>query len=72
MLTERMCGMQDKFKGQMLHSMQHKKATDHAGKKVVVIGACTAAHDICVDYADHDIGTFSLLSFSHFCSVSWY
>jgi len=25
------------------------------GKKVIVIGACTSAHDICVDYADHDI-----------------
>ncbi|KAF7355516.1 hypothetical protein MSAN_01468600 [Mycena sanguinolenta] len=32
----------DEFKGQILHSSQHKKATDHAGKKVVVIGACTS------------------------------
>jgi len=46
---------QDTFKGQVLHSSQHGKASDHAGKKVVVIGACTSAHDICVDYADHDI-----------------
>ncbi|KAF9522147.1 hypothetical protein CPB83DRAFT_823118 [Crepidotus variabilis] len=45
----------DKFKGQTLHSMEHKKATDHLGKKVVIIGACTSAHDICVDYADHGI-----------------
>ncbi|KAF8903686.1 hypothetical protein CPB84DRAFT_1814587 [Gymnopilus junonius] len=43
------------FKGQVLHSLQHEKATDHAGKKVVVIGSCTSAHDICVDYADHGI-----------------
>ncbi|THG93043.1 hypothetical protein EW026_g8077 [Hermanssonia centrifuga] len=31
------------------------KATDHAGKKVVVVGACTSAHDIAADYADHGV-----------------
>ncbi|KAJ2924869.1 hypothetical protein H1R20_g12243, partial [Candolleomyces eurysporus] len=45
----------DKFRGQVLHSFQHKKATDHSGKKVVVIGACTSAFDISVDYADHGV-----------------
>jgi cation diffusion facilitator CzcD-associated flavoprotein CzcO len=45
----------DKFKGQILHSMQHDRATDHAGKKVVIVGACTSAHDIAVDYADHGV-----------------
>ncbi|KAJ7904759.1 hypothetical protein B0H14DRAFT_2664275 [Mycena olivaceomarginata] len=45
----------DEFKGQILHSSQHKKATDHAGKKVVVIGACTSAHDICADYYEHGV-----------------
>uniref|UniRef100_A0A0W0FNY1 Flavin-containing monooxygenase n=1 Tax=Moniliophthora roreri TaxID=221103 RepID=A0A0W0FNY1_MONRR len=40
----------DVFKGQILHSSQHKRASDHAGKKVVVIGACTSAHDIASDY----------------------
>ena len=25
-----------------MHSTQHNKATDHAGKKVVVVGACTS------------------------------
>ncbi|KAF9269691.1 FAD/NAD(P)-binding domain-containing protein [Marasmius fiardii PR-910] len=38
------------FKGQILHSFNHKHATDHAGKKVVIIGACTSAHDIASDY----------------------
>ncbi|KAI6145594.1 FAD/NAD(P)-binding domain-containing protein [Pisolithus tinctorius] len=46
---------QDEFKGQILHSSQHKRATDHLGKKVVVIGACTSAHDICADYVDHGV-----------------
>ncbi|KAJ7490350.1 hypothetical protein B0H11DRAFT_2010164 [Mycena galericulata] len=45
----------DEFKGQILHSSQHKKATDHQGKKVVVIGACTSAHDICADYYEHGV-----------------
>ncbi|KAF7352602.1 hypothetical protein MVEN_01225700 [Mycena venus] len=45
----------DEFKGQILHSSQHKKATDHAGKKVVVIGACTSAHDLCADYYEHGV-----------------
>ncbi|KAJ6539575.1 hypothetical protein B0H19DRAFT_1213485 [Mycena capillaripes] len=45
----------DEFKGPILHSSQHKKATDHAGKKVVVIGACTSAHDICADYYEHGV-----------------
>jgi len=45
----------DEFKGQILHSSQHKKAIDHAGKKVVVIGACTSAHDLCADYYEHGV-----------------
>ncbi|KAJ7023508.1 hypothetical protein C8F04DRAFT_180560 [Mycena alexandri] len=44
-----------KFNGQILHSTQHKRATDHAGKKVVIIGACTSAHDIAVDYYEHGV-----------------
>jgi cation diffusion facilitator CzcD-associated flavoprotein CzcO len=34
--------LQDIFKGQILHSIQHNKASDHIGKKVVVVGACTS------------------------------
>ncbi|KAJ7639050.1 hypothetical protein FB45DRAFT_740642 [Roridomyces roridus] len=47
-------GMED-FNGSILHSSQHKKALDHQGKKVVVIGACTSAHDICADYYQHGV-----------------
>ncbi|KAH7881623.1 uncharacterized protein C8R40DRAFT_1157849 [Lentinula edodes] len=39
----------DSFKGQIIHSSQYKMASDFAGKKVVVIGACTSAHDITAD-----------------------
>ncbi|KAK6992953.1 flavin-containing monooxygenase [Favolaschia claudopus] len=45
----------DKFKGQIIHSTQHKRATDHKGKKVVVVGACTSAHDIAVDYYEQGV-----------------
>ncbi|KAE9407932.1 hypothetical protein BT96DRAFT_54915 [Gymnopus androsaceus JB14] len=40
----------DLFKGQILHSSEHSLASDHIGKKVVVVGACTSAHDIASDY----------------------
>ena len=30
------------FNGQVLHSTQFKVATDHAGKKVAVVGSCTS------------------------------
>jgi len=33
---------QDKFQGKYLHSSKHQRALDHAGKKVVVVGACTS------------------------------
>ncbi|KAJ7648037.1 hypothetical protein FB45DRAFT_895095, partial [Roridomyces roridus] len=45
----------ERFKGETLHSTQHKRATDHLGKKVVIIGACTSAHDIAADYYDHGV-----------------
>ncbi|KAG6810447.1 hypothetical protein H0H92_011820 [Tricholoma furcatifolium] len=45
----------DSFKGQLLHSNRHKSAADHVGKKVVVVGACTSAHDICVDYFEQGV-----------------
>ncbi|KAH7918208.1 FAD/NAD(P)-binding domain-containing protein [Leucogyrophana mollusca] len=45
----------DEFKGQILHSSKHRRATDHTGKKVVVVGSCTSAHDICADYAEYGV-----------------
>ncbi|KAH8823482.1 hypothetical protein DL96DRAFT_1683551 [Flagelloscypha sp. PMI_526] len=47
-------GLSD-FKGQVLHSSQYQKAEDHKGKKVLVVGACTSAHDICSDYVQHGV-----------------
>jgi len=51
----------DKFKGEILHSMQHKLASDHVGKKVVVIGACTSGMH-CRFARIHSLRFFSSLS----------
>ncbi|KAJ6595193.1 hypothetical protein DFH09DRAFT_906286 [Mycena vulgaris] len=45
----------DNFKGEILHSTKHKRALDYVGKKVVVLGAATSAHDIAVDFCRHGI-----------------
>lgn len=46
---------QDEFEGTVLHSTEFKSAKHHLGKKVVVVGACTSAHDIASDCADHGV-----------------
>ncbi|OBZ79359.1 putative indole-3-pyruvate monooxygenase YUCCA8 [Grifola frondosa] len=46
---------QSEFQGQVLHSTEHKSARDHIGKKVVIIGASTSAHDIASDYVEHGV-----------------
>ncbi|CAL1697215.1 unnamed protein product [Somion occarium] len=45
----------EEFQGETLHSTLHHAAKDHVGKKVVIIGACTSAHDIAADYAEHGV-----------------
>lgn len=51
-ITDNSLAMKDIFKGQALHSLEHKKATDHAGKKVVVIGSCTSGKSILIYHAN--------------------
>src|SRR5699024_8309531 len=46
---------QDIFKGIQQHSSQHKGPEEMDGKKVVVVGAGTSAHDICAALASRDI-----------------
>lgn len=46
---------QDTFKGVQQHSSQHKGPEEMLGKKVVVVGAGTSAHDICAALASEDI-----------------
>ncbi|GJE89306.1 Flavin-containing monooxygenase [Phanerochaete sordida] len=46
---------QDEFKGPIIHSTEFKSGKDMVGKKVVIIGACTSAHDIASDCADYGV-----------------
>ncbi|EKM60233.1 uncharacterized protein PHACADRAFT_246087 [Phanerochaete carnosa HHB-10118-sp] len=46
---------QEDFGGQIVHSSEFKSAKVFVGKKVVIIGACTSAHDIASDCADHGV-----------------
>ena len=39
----------DTFRGTSYHSSRHASATDWAGKKAVVVGACNSGHDIAQD-----------------------
>ncbi|KZT24304.1 FAD/NAD(P)-binding domain-containing protein [Neolentinus lepideus HHB14362 ss-1] len=45
----------EQFKGRVMHSSQHKVAKDHIGKKVVVVGSGTSAHDICSDHVENGV-----------------
>ncbi|EIW65341.1 FAD/NAD-P-binding domain-containing protein [Trametes versicolor FP-101664 SS1] len=45
----------DEYKGQILHSIYHNSAKDHLGKKVVIIGAATSAHDLAADYVHNGV-----------------
>ncbi|KAK9459232.1 uncharacterized protein V1516DRAFT_686999 [Lipomyces oligophaga] len=41
---------QNVFKKPLLHSSQHGTGSDWSGKKALVVGACTSAHDISLDF----------------------
>ncbi|KAJ7682909.1 hypothetical protein B0H17DRAFT_1075373 [Mycena rosella] len=45
----------EKYKGEIKRSVDHRRAEDHAGKRVLVVGAGTSGHDIAADYAIHGI-----------------
>ncbi|KAF9568073.1 FAD/NAD(P)-binding domain-containing protein [Agrocybe pediades] len=45
----------EEFKGEILHSNHYQNAKGLIGKKVVVVGAGSAAHDICVECADYGL-----------------
>jgi cation diffusion facilitator CzcD-associated flavoprotein CzcO len=39
----------DEFAGEVLHSSRFATGADHEGKRVMVVGSSTTAHDICLD-----------------------
>ena len=44
---------QETFAGVTMHSSQYVSGASHEGKKVVVVGSGTSAHDICQDLWEH-------------------
>jgi cation diffusion facilitator CzcD-associated flavoprotein CzcO len=46
---------QDAWDGMVQHSSQHVSGANWAGKRALVVGACTSAHDICVDMAKNGV-----------------
>ena len=47
---------QGKFKGEILHTTEFTSANKNAGKKVVIIGAGTSAHDVAEDHVKSGAG----------------
>ncbi|GJJ06880.1 hypothetical protein Clacol_001076 [Clathrus columnatus] len=45
----------DKFGGKLMHAYEYSNPEEHIGKKVVVIGSATAAHDVCQDHYEQGI-----------------
>ncbi|KIK51447.1 hypothetical protein GYMLUDRAFT_78188 [Collybiopsis luxurians FD-317 M1] len=45
----------DKFKGNIVHSVNFGTARDYIGKKALVVGACTSAHDVASDFHHHGV-----------------
>ncbi len=45
---------QGRFKGTQYHSSKHVSGEGFAGKRAIVIGSNSSAHDICVDLWEHD------------------
>ncbi|GBE79335.1 hypothetical protein SCP_0205330 [Sparassis crispa] len=60
---------QERFKGQVLHSSQFTSPESFRGKKVVVVGACSSAHDISRDCMNYGIDV-TMFQRSSTCMVS--
>ncbi|GJE96848.1 NAD(P)/FAD-dependent oxidoreductase [Phanerochaete sordida] len=52
---------QEEFQGRLMHSTQYRSAKGLDAKKVVIMGACTSAHDIASDCVNHGIGDVTMI-----------
>jgi len=59
----------NEFRGQIMHSLSYKLAKDHIGKKAVVVGACTSAHDIARDLQRNGVDV-TMVQRSSTCVIS--
>lgn len=51
---------QDTFTGKLVHSSGHGSGAEWKGKKALVVGACTSAHDISLDLVNNGADTTML------------
>lgn len=51
---------QQEWKGTIVHSSGHKGGAAWTGKRALVVGACTSAHDISVDLVNNGVHTTML------------
>ena len=52
--------LQEKFKGEMVHTSKFKSAEENAGRRVLVVGAGTSGHDVAWEHVNHGAGEHSL------------
>ncbi|KAG6375656.1 hypothetical protein JVT61DRAFT_3226 [Boletus reticuloceps] len=58
------------FKGEAVHSSDFTSAANYIGKKAVIVGACTSAHDLAQDFSNHGVDvTMYQRSSTHVLSV---
>jgi NADPH-dependent glutamate synthase beta subunit-like oxidoreductase len=48
--------LQEKFKGEMVHTSKFKSAKKNADKRVLVVGAGVSGHDIAWEHVNHGAG----------------
>ena len=46
---------QESFKGEIIHTSKFTNAKNNAGKRVVIIGAGSSAHDVAMDHVENDV-----------------
>ena len=56
--------LQDKFKGEMIHTSSFRSAKGNAGKRVLVIGSGTSGHDVASEHVKYGAGKHILENFS--------
>ncbi|EED82794.1 predicted protein [Postia placenta Mad-698-R] len=60
----------EKFIGLVYHSDDHRGATPFKGKRAVVVGACNAAADMCIDFFAKGAHSVTMIQRSATCVIS--
>jgi cation diffusion facilitator CzcD-associated flavoprotein CzcO len=55
---------QETFTGRIVHSSEHGSGAEWKGKKALVVGSCTSAHDVSLEFLCYFIPSCGILDFS--------